>query len=145
MDKGTREGIMTDNSNNDSIIINKGTVTTDMAIALGEGRICGATTTVQTDMVPRGGQRANNRPVICFTCGGTGHVSAQCPSFRGNNGSANAHMMEHGDNTRQSNHNYSVQDLTDDLSYSFCFMTSAHSTINFPFGDRQALVSIDSS
>ena len=34
-------------------------------------------------------------------------------------------MMEHGDNTRQSNHNYSVQDLTDDLSYSFCFMMSA--------------------
>ena len=55
-------------------------------------------------------------------------------------------MMEHGvDNTRQSNHNCSVQDLTDDLSYSFCFMMSDQSTINFPFGDRQALVSIDSN
>ena len=51
MDKGTRGGIMTDNSNNDSIIINEGTVTTDMAITLGEGRICGATTTTQADMV----------------------------------------------------------------------------------------------
>ena len=51
MDKGTREGIMTDNSNNDSITINEGIMTTDMAIALGEGRICGATTTAQADMV----------------------------------------------------------------------------------------------
>ena len=50
MDKGTREGIMTDNSNNDSITINEGIMTTDMAIALGEGRICEATTT-QADMV----------------------------------------------------------------------------------------------
>ena len=82
-----------------------------------------------------GDQRANNRPVICFTCGGTGHVSAQCPSFCGNNGRANTHInMEHGDNTRQSNPNYSVQDLTYDLSYSFCFMMSAQSTINFPLG-----------
>ena len=50
MDKGTREGIMADNSNNDSTS-NEEIMTTDMAIALGEGRICGATTTAQADMV----------------------------------------------------------------------------------------------
>ena len=42
---------MTDNSNNDSITINEGIMTTDMAIALGVGKTCEATTTTQADMV----------------------------------------------------------------------------------------------
>ena len=39
--------------------------------------------------------------------------------------------------------NQSVQDITDALGYSFCFMMGEHSTVSFLFGDQQNLVSID--
>ena len=39
----------------------------------------------------------------------------------------------------------SVQGLTDNMHYSFCFMLNARSTVSFPFGNRKALVSVDSN
>ena len=52
-------------------------------------------------------------------------------------------------NARHNNYsNYgdqSVEDIADDLQHTFVFMISEKSTLTFPFGDRRALVSIDSN
>ena len=79
-----------------------------------------------------------------FYVRGTGHTSAQCPSFGGR---AHVHLV----NSAARHNNYSnygdqsVEDITDDLQHTYVFMISESSTLTFPFGDRGALVSIDSN
>ena len=43
------------------------------------------------------------------------------------------------------NYDNRVQEITEDKQYSFCFKMNAAFTISFPFGDRQALITIDSN
>ena len=40
---------------------------------------------------------------------------------------------------------YNFQELGDELSHTYAFVISAQSSVTFPFGDRQVLVSIDSN
>ena len=99
---------------------------------------------VSQNEMQRARTNGNRRPQTCFTGGGAGHTSAQCPSFGGR---AHVHMI----NSNSGRDNYPtytdqyVDDITDDLQHTFVFMISEQSTLTFPFGDRRALVSIDSN
>ena len=66
-----------------------------------------------------GGQRSG-RSITCFTCGGWGHTSAQCPTFQ-----AQTNLVASNESMGQ------VDELAENLQYTFFFMMAVTTTIQF--------------
>ena len=75
----------------------------------------------------------------CLTCGEYRLRQRQCPSRQERSNLVVAPSANNAD------HLLHFQELGDELSHAYAFMISAQSSVTFPFGSREALVSIDSN
>ena len=128
MNKKIKEGILVDSNNSANRITSKKVVTIDSMtmVTLREDKTCKGTITVML-LTRMEAVRKGKKGQWCSLHAGEQAMSVHISLHP----RANVHMVENNNNIRYNNKNNSVQDLTDNMSYYFCFMLNRWSFFLF--------------